>query len=312
LNFLAFEKRKYIDYEKMYKKIVTYLKIKRQYKKKGKIYTYISDKIDPNEKSIKSFLRKKKIDIKLNNASIFFFDLENTFKMDIQSYLNEELNARRKSYKRWGYYLYLLAISFFYYMSRFIVFLFRKLANKQLYIDLYSSIYTYIETTIPKKKKKIYAYYYNKWHKKIYIFGNVCFQHIYRFLGVFYTKFFGKIRAFFLKFFIPFQYVRLLKRKVQKETITHAYNKHGVLKDLCIKYGLDYNKVVNDKNQTYKYFTASEYIFHRLGIRRNYYFIYLRKYLMDLYTRNPNYKPSYISVFFLNFSRYYLYIFKNI
>src|SRR5688572_26126000 len=90
LNFLAFEKRKYIDYEKMYKKIVTYLKIKRQYRKKGKIYTYISDKIDPNEKSIKSFLRKKKIDIKLGHVSTFFLDLENTFKMDIHSYLNEQ------------------------------------------------------------------------------------------------------------------------------------------------------------------------------------------------------------------------------
>jgi len=162
LNFLAFEKRKYMDYEKMHKKLVTYLKIQRQYKKKGKIYTYISDKIDPNEKSIKSFLRKKKIDIKLNQASIFFFDLENTFKMDIQAYLNEQVVARRNSYKRWGYYFYLLVISFVYYMSRVFISVFKKFTDKQLYIDLYTSISTYVKTAIPKQKKKIYAYYYFK------------------------------------------------------------------------------------------------------------------------------------------------------
>jgi len=79
-----------MDYEKLQKSINNYLWAKKLYKKKGKLYFYLSGKIDPNEKAIKSFLRKKKLDIRFNYASIFFLDLANTFNTDIKAYLSED------------------------------------------------------------------------------------------------------------------------------------------------------------------------------------------------------------------------------
>lgn len=208
--------------------------------------------------------------------------------------------------------MYLLIISFFYYFSRFIVFLFKKLTNKQLYIDLYVSISEYIKTTVPKKTKKIYLYYSTKWKKKILKVGNIIFKYIFRFILFFYTTFLSKIRAFFWKFIIPFQYMWWLKKSIRKGVINYAYNKHKVAERLCKKYELDYKKVLDDKNELYKYLTVFDYIFHKGKIRYNHYFVYLEKHLLDLYTGNKNYKLSYIKILYLNLSRYYLYIFKNI
>jgi hypothetical protein len=151
LKFLAYEKRKYIDYEKLEKTINIILRIKKKYKKKNKYYIMLSDYIDPNEKKIKSFLRKKKLDIKTNNFSTFFLDLANTFHTDIQAYMLETIIVRRKSNKRWRSYLYLFFISTFFYSFRLFVASMKNLYQKNFY---YEAIFEFLKQSVPTKLKK--------------------------------------------------------------------------------------------------------------------------------------------------------------
>lgn len=308
LKFLAFEKRKYMDYEKLQKSINNYLWAKKLYKKKGKLYFYLSGKIDPNEKAIKSFLRKKKLDIRFNYASIFFLDLANTFNTDIKAYLSEDFFFRRKSYKRWASYLYLLIISVFYYFSRMLIYIFKRLVDKQLY----SNVWEYIKVKFPGKIKKLYLFYKEKWRVALLIKINRAFQYIYRFLLWIYIKFLSKIRSFILKFLIPFGYMSNLKKVTRRQIILHAKNKHKIEKKLCQKYNLSYIKVLQGKNESYKHLVVSDYFLHRMWFSNNAYFTYLEKYILDKYTGNCNFKLTYTRIFLFNLSRYYIYLFKYV
>jgi hypothetical protein len=111
----------------------------------------LSDYIDPNEKQIKSFLRKKKLDIKTNHFSTFFLDLANTFHTDIQAYMTETIMTRRRSNKRWRSYLYLFFISTFFYSFRLFVASMKKLYQKKFY---YENIFEFLKQSIPTKLKK--------------------------------------------------------------------------------------------------------------------------------------------------------------
>ena len=308
-EFLGFEKRKYIDYEKLEKKIRKYLISKRRYKRKGKYYLRFSGYVDFNEKEIKSFLRKKKLYIKFKHVSNFFLNLANTFHLDINAYLNETFFMRRKSYRRLVSYLYLFIISTVYYSFRFIVFLFKKLSNKKLY----ENVWQFLKTSVPKKIKKTYHYYFELLRIKLFRIGDVIFQYIYRCILFIQIKFLFKIRAFFYKIYLSFAYMKVLKVFLKSELIKNASDSRIVVSEyLCKNYGLDYSKVLYDRNKLYKYLVVPDYYLHIMHVRRNCYFIYLKKNILENCTGNMNFKVSYLKIINLNLSRYFIYFFKNI
>jgi hypothetical protein len=109
-----------------------------------------------------------------------------------------------------------------------------------------------------------------------------------------------------MKIYIPFKQIHSLKKALKKRITYYAEHKYKINENLCKKYNLDYNKVVEDKHKLYKYTTKFDFYLHRINSKPNLYFTYLKYILMDKLVGNIHFKFSYIKIINLTFSRYFM------
>jgi hypothetical protein len=101
-----------------------------------------------------------------------------------------------------------------------------------------------------------------------------------------------------------------LKKALKERMIYYAAHKYKVSENLCKKYNLDYNKVLEDKSKLYKYTTRFDFYLYKINAKHNLYFTYLKYRIMDTFVGNIYLKFSYIKIIDITLSRYFILFLK--
>jgi hypothetical protein len=99
---------------------------------------------------------------------------------------------------------------------------------------------------------------------------------------------------------------------MKKQIIINSVKPKMVNKVLCEIYGLDYDKVIQDKKKVFKYLNYITYFEHKMGYSKNNYFSYLEKYYLVQYGLSHNFNMKYSKVFFFHLYRIFSFFFCKI